>query len=108
MEGDQDSRNDLQEMKLTALSIRKKLDSSDPADVQNAMKKYLALVDRFYQGNEYLVATSVRTGRRSDIEHSLESFWILLVLVHACYILYTASLSNALDRRFFENRALPY
>jgi hypothetical protein len=38
----------------------------------------------------------------------LPFFWILLLLVHARCILYTASLSNALGRRFFEKRALPY
>jgi hypothetical protein len=38
----------------------------------------------------------------------LQFFWILLLLVHARCILYTASLGNALASRFFENRALPY
>lgn len=56
MEGDRGSGDDLQEIALTALAIRKKLDSSNPEDVQNAMKEYVALVHRFYQINEHLMA----------------------------------------------------
>ena len=56
MGNNQDNRNHLQEIKLSALSIVGKLDSSDPIDVQNAMQEYIALVDRFYEGNEQFMA----------------------------------------------------
>jgi hypothetical protein len=69
MEGDQDNGNDLQEMKLTALSIREKLDSLNPADVQNAMNEYAALVDRFYQNNEYLMAAQQCAAAKKDFEY---------------------------------------
>jgi predicted nucleotidyltransferase len=71
MEGDQDNGNNLQEMKLAALSIREKLDSSNPADVQNAMKEYAALVDRFYQDNEYLMAPQQYKAAKKDFEYFL-------------------------------------
>jgi hypothetical protein len=69
MEGDQDNGNNLQEMKLTALSIREKINSSNPADVQNAMREYTALVDRFYQGNEHLMAPQQYRAAKQDFEY---------------------------------------
>ena len=68
MEGDQAYRNNLQEIKLAALSIRGKIDSSDPADVQNAMKEYVSLVDRFYQVEENL-APHQYTAAKQDVEY---------------------------------------
>jgi phosphatidylserine/phosphatidylglycerophosphate/cardiolipin synthase-like enzyme len=69
MEGDQDSGDDPQEIALVALSIRKKLDSSNPADVQNAMAEYLALVDCFYQGYEHLMAPQQYRVAKQDFEY---------------------------------------
>ena len=69
MEGDQDRGDDLQEIALAALAIRKKLDSSDPADVQNAMKEYVALVDRLYQTNEHLMAPQQYRMAKQDFEY---------------------------------------
>lgn len=71
MEGDQDNGDDLQEIALAALAIRKKLDSSNPADVQNAMKEYVALVDRFYRGNEYLMIPEQYEAAKQDFEYFL-------------------------------------
>jgi hypothetical protein len=70
MEGDQAYRNNLQEIKLAALSIREKIDSSDPADVQNAMKEYVSLFDRFYQVEENLAPHQYRAAKQ-DFEYFL-------------------------------------
>jgi hypothetical protein len=55
-------------MKLMALSIREKLDSSNPADIQNAMKEYAALVDRFYQVEENLAPHQYKAAQK-DFEY---------------------------------------
>jgi hypothetical protein len=54
MEDDQNHRNSLREIKLSALPILERIKSADTVDVQNAMKEYTALVDRFYQVEENL------------------------------------------------------
>jgi hypothetical protein len=71
MEDDQNHRDNLQKIKLSALSILERLNSSDNVDVQNAMTEYTALVDRFYQDNENLMVPEQYRAARQDFEYFL-------------------------------------
>ena len=68
MEDDQKHRHDLQEIKLSALSILERIKSADTADVQNAMMEYAALVDCFYQVEEILAPHQYRAAKQ-DVEY---------------------------------------
>jgi prepilin-type N-terminal cleavage/methylation domain-containing protein len=63
---------------IAIMGIRKKLDSSNPADVQNAMQEYMALVDRFYQGNEYLMAPEQYEAAKQDFEYFLRLLYLAI------------------------------
>jgi hypothetical protein len=69
MEDDQSHRNNLQEIKLSALAILVRINSTDTADVQNAMGEYAALVDRFYRDNENLMAPQQHRAAKQDFEY---------------------------------------
>jgi hypothetical protein len=81
MEDDQNHRNNLQEIKLSALSILARINSADTVDVQNAMGEYAALVDRFYRDNEHLMAPQQYRVAKTDFEY----FMRLLDLAIAYY-----------------------
>lgn len=66
-----DRRNNLEEMKITALGILARLHSNDTVDVQSAMQEYVALVDRFYQENEELMAPEQGKAAKQDYEYFL-------------------------------------
>lgn len=54
MKGNDVHVSSLQEIKLSALGILKRLDSGDAGESQTAMREYLDLVDHFYQVSEHL------------------------------------------------------
>jgi hypothetical protein len=54
MGDDLNHRDNLQEIKMTALSLMERINSADAVDVQNAMVEYAVLVDRFYEVDENL------------------------------------------------------
>ena len=56
MEDDQNHRDNLQEMKLSALSILERIKSTDNAYDQSAMDEYTSLVKRFYRDNKQFMA----------------------------------------------------
>ena len=63
-------RNNLEEMKISALGILTRLHSNDTVDVQNAMTEYSTLVDRFYQVYEHLAPHQYRVAKQ-DFEYFL-------------------------------------
>lgn len=69
MEDDQAHQNNLQEIKLSALSIMERLKSSDTGDIEDAMKEYAALVDRFYEANDHLMAPQQYRTAKEDFEY---------------------------------------
>lgn len=59
------------EMKISALSILERIKSDDAGEVQDAMQEYAALVDRFYQANENLMAAEQYRAATVDFEYFL-------------------------------------
>ena len=64
-------RNNLEEMKITTLGILARLHSNDTVDVQSAMQEYVALVERFHQENEELMAPEHCKAAKQDFEYFL-------------------------------------
>ena len=69
MEGNQDHRANLQEMKLSALSILERIKSTDNAYDQSAMDEYTYLVKRFYRANKHLMAPEQYNAAKKDFEY---------------------------------------
>jgi hypothetical protein len=58
-------------MKVSALYILETIKNGNAKDVQGAMQEYLALVDRFYQANEHLMAVEQYQEAKVDFEYFL-------------------------------------
>lgn len=71
MGDNREQRNNLAEMKVSALGILERLHSNYTVDVQSAMQEYVALVDRFYQENEEMVAPQQYEVAKKDFEYFL-------------------------------------
>lgn len=70
MGDNRNQRNNLEEMKRSALGILKRLHSNDTVDVQSAMQEYVALIDRFYQVSEHLAPRQYEAAKK-DYEYFL-------------------------------------
>lgn len=59
------------EMKNSALSILERIKSGDVGEAQQPMQEYTALVDRFCQANEHLMAPQQYEAAKVDFEYFL-------------------------------------
>jgi len=57
------------QMKQEARSIYNKLQSPDAEASKVAMEEYLQLVERFYEGNKYLMAPQQYEAAKTDFEY---------------------------------------
>ena len=68
--GDKEDRiKNLEGIKNAALGFVEDLNSDDPVTAQASMRGYVALVDRFYQDSEHLMAPLQSRAAREDFEY---------------------------------------
>ena len=69
MGDNQNHRDNLQEIKLSALSILERIKSTDNVYDQNAMGEYTSLVKRFYRDNKQFMAPQQYWMAKHDFEY---------------------------------------